>query len=172
MNRWISPHMLAPSRNASWTARPDWITHQAHLTEALVALKLTLEDVNSYLTDLKKPRRRFLSWVLTNTERDRFTRLNSAPDKALAVFSSSKTVSVAEEVCWNALGVRARVTTVGRLESNSFVSKSSGSGGWEYSILGFGAASVPYFLFFFFFDRGSTRYCAISTVYLGHRGEV
>ncbi|KAJ7741420.1 hypothetical protein DFH07DRAFT_57371 [Mycena maculata] len=46
--------------------------------EALVALKLTLDDVYSYLTALKKPRRRITSWILANQEKDRVARLNSA----------------------------------------------------------------------------------------------
>ncbi|KAJ7741421.1 hypothetical protein DFH07DRAFT_57395 [Mycena maculata] len=63
--------------------------------EALAFFRLALENVHSYLTILKKPRGRLTSWVFANAERDRFARLNSALDKALALFSSTEIVSVA-----------------------------------------------------------------------------
>ncbi|KAJ7126077.1 hypothetical protein C8R44DRAFT_119692 [Mycena epipterygia] len=56
--------------------------------EALEALKLALEDVQSYyLTFLQNRRRRVTSWILANQDKDRFVGLNAALDKALAMFS-------------------------------------------------------------------------------------
>ncbi|KAJ7741419.1 hypothetical protein DFH07DRAFT_57340 [Mycena maculata] len=86
--------------------------------EALAALKLALDNVHSYLTVLKKPHRRVTSWILANQEKDRFTRLNSALDRALALFSSAEIVSTAHEVRSNTHTVGALATNVGRVDSN------------------------------------------------------
>ncbi|KAJ7512600.1 hypothetical protein B0H11DRAFT_2213181 [Mycena galericulata] len=56
--------------------------------EALDALKLALEDIQSYLTALKKPRNRFSSWFLANQEKEQFAKLDGALDKAVAAYLS------------------------------------------------------------------------------------
>ncbi|KAJ7135756.1 hypothetical protein C8R44DRAFT_768964 [Mycena epipterygia] len=83
--------------------------------EALKALKLTLDDVQSYLAVLRKPRRRVTSWLLANQEKDRFVRLNGALDKALATFSSTTILSTAEGVRANTHTLSTLVSTVGNV---------------------------------------------------------
>ncbi|KAJ7512629.1 hypothetical protein B0H11DRAFT_2182027 [Mycena galericulata] len=85
--------------------------------EALNALKLALEDIQSYLTLLKKSRHRSFSWILANQERDRFARLDVALDKAVALFSATQALRTAGDVRVNAHTTAALVTTVGRLDT-------------------------------------------------------
>ncbi|KAK7006134.1 hypothetical protein R3P38DRAFT_1701188 [Favolaschia claudopus] len=47
-----------------------------------------LQDIQTYLTTLSKPRRRLLIWIMADQEKDRISRLESALDKALALFTS------------------------------------------------------------------------------------
>ncbi|KAF7336839.1 hypothetical protein MVEN_02120000 [Mycena venus] len=67
--------------------------------EALVALKSALEDVQTYLNALRKPRRRMSSWMLANQEKERIAELTRALDKALALFTATNTVNIYAEVC-------------------------------------------------------------------------
>ncbi|KAJ7461851.1 hypothetical protein B0H11DRAFT_2056331 [Mycena galericulata] len=90
----------------------------AYDPEALEALKLALEEIQSYLTGLKKPRRRVTSWVLANQEKDRFARQSGALDRAVMLFSATQVLGTAEEVRANAHTAVALVATVGRLDAN------------------------------------------------------
>ncbi|KAJ7135751.1 hypothetical protein C8R44DRAFT_768960, partial [Mycena epipterygia] len=83
--------------------------------DALKALKLTLDDIQSYLDVLRKPRRRVTSWILANQEKDRFVRLNGALDKALAMFSSTTILSTAEDVRANTHTLSTLISTVGNV---------------------------------------------------------
>ncbi|KAJ6552122.1 hypothetical protein DFH09DRAFT_1319509 [Mycena vulgaris] len=84
---------------------------------ALEALRLTLNEIQSYLILFAKPRRRLRPWIFANHQKDRFAQLNAALDKALAMFSATKILSTAEDVHATAVDVRAttvdvRATTV------------------------------------------------------------
>ncbi|KAJ7461858.1 hypothetical protein B0H11DRAFT_118273 [Mycena galericulata] len=78
--------------------------------EALDALKLALEDIQSYLTALKKPRNRFSSWFLANQEKEQFAKLDSALDKAVALFSATQALRAAHRTA-------TLVTTVERFDT-------------------------------------------------------
>ncbi|KAJ7512628.1 hypothetical protein B0H11DRAFT_1374 [Mycena galericulata] len=93
----------------------------AYDPEALEALKLALEEIQSYLTVLKKPRRRLSSWILANQEKDRFARLDGALDKALALFLATQALRTSGEVRVNAHATTALVATVGRLDTTMTV---------------------------------------------------
>ncbi|KAJ6552125.1 hypothetical protein DFH09DRAFT_1167884 [Mycena vulgaris] len=82
---------------------------------ALEELKLTLNEIQSYLILLAKPRRRLRPWIFANHEKDRFAQLNVALDKALAKFSATKILSTAEDVRATAVDVRAITVDVGVL---------------------------------------------------------
>ncbi|KAJ7512631.1 hypothetical protein B0H11DRAFT_2267714 [Mycena galericulata] len=76
--------------------------------EALNALKLALKDIQSYLTVLKKPRRRFSSWILANQVKDRFVKLDGELDKAVALFSPTQALRTSGDVQGNARDGSAR----------------------------------------------------------------
>ncbi|KAJ7485591.1 hypothetical protein FB451DRAFT_61011 [Mycena latifolia] len=80
--------------------------------DAVEALKLALEDIQAYLAFLGKPRRRLAPWVFANQEKDRFVQLNSALDKALAMFSAAEIVSTAAEVRSTSAQIGVLVSTV------------------------------------------------------------
>ncbi|KAJ6552112.1 hypothetical protein DFH09DRAFT_1167862, partial [Mycena vulgaris] len=82
---------------------------------ALEELKLTLNEIQSYLILLAKPRRRLRPWIFANQQKDRFAQLNAALDKALAKFSATKILSTAEDVRATAVDVRAITFDVGVL---------------------------------------------------------
>ncbi|KAJ7512659.1 hypothetical protein B0H11DRAFT_2901 [Mycena galericulata] len=90
--------------------------------EALDALKLALEDINSYLTALKKPRRRLSSWILANQEKDRFARLDGALDKAVVLFSATQALRTAGEVRVNSHTTAVLGAKVGHLNTRLTVS--------------------------------------------------
>ncbi|KAJ7461856.1 hypothetical protein B0H11DRAFT_2285823 [Mycena galericulata] len=80
--------------------------------EALNSLKLALEDIQSYLTALKKPRRRLSSWFLANQEKDQFAKLDGGLDKAVALFSVAQTLRTAEEVHVNTNSIDVNTNTI------------------------------------------------------------
>ncbi|KAJ6524414.1 hypothetical protein DFH09DRAFT_186554 [Mycena vulgaris] len=84
---------------------------------ALEALELTLNEIQSYLILLAKPRRRLRPWIFANQQKERFAQLNGALDKALAMFSATKILSTAEDVLATAVDVRATMVDVGVLVS-------------------------------------------------------
>ncbi|KAJ7485593.1 hypothetical protein FB451DRAFT_61034 [Mycena latifolia] len=84
--------------------------------DALEALKLALEDIQAYLAFLGRPRRRLAPWVLASQEKDRFVQLDSALDKALAMFSAAEIVGTAAGVRSNSAQIGVLVSTVQRLE--------------------------------------------------------
>ncbi|KAJ7485573.1 hypothetical protein FB451DRAFT_1554457 [Mycena latifolia] len=79
--------------------------------DALEALKLALEDIQAYLAFLGKPRRRLAPWVFANQEKDRFVQLDSALDKALAMFSAT-------EILRNSAQIGVLVSTMQLLHSD------------------------------------------------------
>ncbi|KAJ7512647.1 hypothetical protein B0H11DRAFT_1946672 [Mycena galericulata] len=81
------------------------------------ALDTALEDIQSYLTALKKPRRRLSSWILANQEKDRFAKLDGALSNAVALFSTTQALRTAGEVRVNGHTTAALVTTVGHLNT-------------------------------------------------------
>ncbi|KAJ7497765.1 hypothetical protein FB451DRAFT_243057 [Mycena latifolia] len=85
---------------------------------ALETLKLALEDIQAYLTFLGKPRRRLAPWIFATREKDRFVQLNAALDKALAMFSSTKILSTAEDVRATTAQIDIVLSTVERLDSD------------------------------------------------------
>ncbi|KAJ6524415.1 hypothetical protein DFH09DRAFT_1372165 [Mycena vulgaris] len=86
---------------------------------ALEALKLTLNEIQSYLILLAKARQRLRPWIFANQQKDRFAQLNAALDKALAMFSATKILSTAEDVRATACHVGVLVSTVERLNSDA-----------------------------------------------------
>ncbi|KAJ7488373.1 hypothetical protein FB451DRAFT_1227161 [Mycena latifolia] len=83
--------------------------------DALETLKLTLEDIQAYLTFLAKPRRRLAPWVFANEEKDRFVQLNAALDKALAMFAATEILNTAEDVRSNMGQIGVLVSTMRRM---------------------------------------------------------
>ncbi|KAJ7485580.1 hypothetical protein FB451DRAFT_1168820 [Mycena latifolia] len=86
--------------------------------DALEALKLALEDIQAYLAFLGKPRRRLAPWVFANQEKDRFVQLDSALDKALAMFSATEILSTGAGVRSNSAQIGVLVSTVQHLHSD------------------------------------------------------
>ncbi|KAJ7485582.1 hypothetical protein FB451DRAFT_60797 [Mycena latifolia] len=86
--------------------------------DALEALKLALEDIQAYLAFLGRPRRRLAPWVFANREKDRFVQLDSALDKALAMFSATEILSTAAGVRSNSAQIGVLVSTVQHLHSD------------------------------------------------------
>ncbi|KAJ7822425.1 hypothetical protein B0H13DRAFT_1920179 [Mycena leptocephala] len=65
---------------------------------SLAPLCRALEQVQAFLESLRNRRWGSISWVLAGNDKDRFTELNSALDRALAVFSSSEMIDTRAEV--------------------------------------------------------------------------
>ncbi|KAJ7938160.1 hypothetical protein B0H13DRAFT_1941807 [Mycena leptocephala] len=86
--------------------------------EAVKTLELTLEDIHSYLIILGKRPKSIVSWILANQDRDRIYKLNSALDKALAMFLAANSLSMASEVCSNTRKVAILVSAVKTLDGN------------------------------------------------------
>ncbi|KAJ7479828.1 hypothetical protein FB451DRAFT_1239934 [Mycena latifolia] len=84
---------------------------------ALEVLKLTLEDIQLYLAFLGKRRRRLAPWIFANQDKDRFVQLNDALDKALAMFSATKTLSTAADVRAATGQIGVLLSTVQRMDS-------------------------------------------------------
>ncbi|KAJ7512645.1 hypothetical protein B0H11DRAFT_2192 [Mycena galericulata] len=80
--------------------------------EALEALKLALEDIQSYLNALKKPRRRLSSWILANQEKDRFAKLDGGLDQAVALFSAAQRLRTTGEVHVNTNTIDVNMNTI------------------------------------------------------------
>ncbi|KAK6996557.1 hypothetical protein R3P38DRAFT_1966804 [Favolaschia claudopus] len=59
-----------------------------HAFEEVGLVGAVLQDIQAYLATLKKPRRRLPTWIMADQEKDRISRLESALDKALALFTS------------------------------------------------------------------------------------
>jgi len=111
---------LALARHAedvttSIVERANIVSHGEGVADSLMALRLTLEDVQAFL-ELVQSRRRVTSWILTGKDEDRFTELNRALDRALAVFSSSQIIETSAIVHRNTQGLTALVATVYRVE--------------------------------------------------------
>ncbi|KAJ7691811.1 hypothetical protein B0H17DRAFT_555689 [Mycena rosella] len=64
--------------------------------DALEALTSALQDIQTYLTLLKKPRRRLVPWIFANLEKERFAQLNRALDKARQILSTAVDVRACE----------------------------------------------------------------------------
>ncbi|KAJ7691725.1 hypothetical protein B0H17DRAFT_553424 [Mycena rosella] len=90
----------------------------ANRGDALGALKLALEDIQTYLTLLRKPRRRLAPWIFANQEKDRVVQLNKALDQALAMFSAANILSTAVDVRTTAGKIGILVSTVERLDTD------------------------------------------------------
>ncbi|KAJ7485273.1 hypothetical protein FB451DRAFT_1228973 [Mycena latifolia] len=93
-------------------------TSAAGNEEALEALKLVLEDIHSYLTFLGKPRPRLTPWVFANQEKNRFTELNSALDKALTMFSATHIIGTAVGARSTTGQIAVLVSSVQRLDND------------------------------------------------------
>ncbi|KAJ7916185.1 hypothetical protein B0H13DRAFT_2658449 [Mycena leptocephala] len=65
---------------------------------SLAPLYRALEQVQAFLKGLQNRRLRIAAWVLAGNDKDRFAELNSALDKALAVFASSEIIDTRAEV--------------------------------------------------------------------------
>ncbi|KAJ7840759.1 hypothetical protein B0H13DRAFT_2100353 [Mycena leptocephala] len=86
--------------------------------EAVKALELALEDIHSYLIILGKRSKSIASWILASQDRERIYKLNSALDKALAMFSAANSLSMASEVCSNTRKIAILVSAVKTLDGN------------------------------------------------------
>ncbi|KAJ7916183.1 hypothetical protein B0H13DRAFT_2658448 [Mycena leptocephala] len=83
---------------------------------SLAPLCRALEQVQAFLETLQNRRWRGKSWVLAMKDQDRFTELNSALDKALAVFTSSEIIDTkAEVLCHNTETFTTVVATAHRV---------------------------------------------------------
>ncbi|KAF8201127.1 hypothetical protein K438DRAFT_637437 [Mycena galopus ATCC 62051] len=85
--------------------------------DSLAALRLTLEEVQTFL-ELLRSRRRVASWILAAKDKDRFTELSSALDRALAVFCSALSIGITTTVRGNTQELATLVATVHRVEDD------------------------------------------------------
>ncbi|KAF8201132.1 hypothetical protein K438DRAFT_1965654 [Mycena galopus ATCC 62051] len=85
--------------------------------DSVAALRLTLEDVHAFLK-LLQGRPRVASWILAAKDKDRFTELNSALDRALTVFCSAQSIGITTIVRDNTQELTTLVATVHRVEDD------------------------------------------------------
>ncbi|KAJ7897430.1 hypothetical protein B0H13DRAFT_1884731 [Mycena leptocephala] len=85
--------------------------------DSLMALHLALKEVQAFLV-LLKSRWLVTSWILASKDKNRFTELNGALDRALAVFSSSEIIETAERVRASTQELTVLVATVHRVEDD------------------------------------------------------
>ncbi|KAJ7149125.1 hypothetical protein C8R46DRAFT_1127189 [Mycena filopes] len=62
---------------------------------SLSALRITLEEIQQFL-DVLKRRRRLTAFALAAKDKERFTQLNAALDRALELFTSTQTIKILE----------------------------------------------------------------------------
>ncbi|KAJ7822422.1 hypothetical protein B0H13DRAFT_2681786 [Mycena leptocephala] len=65
---------------------------------SLAPLCRALEQIQAFLEGLQNRRLRIAAWVLAGNDKDRFAELNSALDKALAIFASSEIIDTRAEI--------------------------------------------------------------------------
>ncbi|KAF8201129.1 hypothetical protein K438DRAFT_638003 [Mycena galopus ATCC 62051] len=85
-------------------------SHGGKDADSVATLRLALEEVQTFL-ELLQSRRRVASWILAVKDKDRFTELNGALDRALAVFCTSQSIV-------NTQKLATLVTTVHRVEES------------------------------------------------------
>ncbi|KAF7377631.1 hypothetical protein MSAN_00185900 [Mycena sanguinolenta] len=85
--------------------------------DSVAALRLILEEIRAFLK-LLQSRKRLASWIFAAKDKDRFTELNNALDRALTVFASSQSIEITSTVRDNTRELDILVATVHRVEDD------------------------------------------------------
>ncbi|KAJ6466877.1 hypothetical protein C8R45DRAFT_1106303 [Mycena sanguinolenta] len=85
--------------------------------DSVVPLRLTLEEIQAFLK-LLRSRKRLKSWIFAAKDKDRFTELNDALDRALAVFVGSQSIEIASTARENTRELATLQATVHRVEDD------------------------------------------------------
>ncbi|KAJ6466867.1 hypothetical protein C8R45DRAFT_1020359 [Mycena sanguinolenta] len=83
--------------------------------ESMAPLCLALEEIQAFLK-LLQSRKRVTSWIFAAKDRDRFTELNNALDRALVVFTSSQSIELTSTMRHNTQELATLIATVHRVE--------------------------------------------------------
>ncbi|KAF7377623.1 hypothetical protein MSAN_00185100 [Mycena sanguinolenta] len=88
-----------------------------HEPDSVASLRLTLEEIQAFLK-LLQSRKRLGSWIFAAKDKDRFTELNNALDRALAVFTSSQGIKLTSTIRHNTQELTTLVATIHRVEDD------------------------------------------------------
>ncbi|KAJ7109009.1 hypothetical protein C8R43DRAFT_183690 [Mycena crocata] len=145
---------------------------------AASALQMTLKEIQDYLLTLQRRRRRGLSWLLADHDKERFAQLNSGLDRALALVLTSDMLSVKKELRSHNRAVTSLISATIRLhpdpQSGWTANPSDLEKLFTYQKLpdmaGFCLPPGQFYSFFFFFLGGKLNHLLLRVTLKSHRG--